>query len=72
LTKCGHVIQRDDGNYAIQPNNRITVFDPSFTTKIGHKLIDRQINTHKFGVENTSKWHTEDSNSYHYKVEERP
>ena len=70
--KCGHVIQREDGNYAIQPNNRVIVFDPSFTTKIGHKLIERQINTYKFGVENTAKWHTEDSNNYNYKVEKRP
>jgi hypothetical protein len=25
--KCGHVIQLDNGNFAIQPNNRMRVFD---------------------------------------------
>ena len=33
--KCGHVMLRDDGNYAIQQNNRVRLFDPSFTTKTG-------------------------------------
>ena len=26
--KCGHVIERDDGNFAIQPNNRVLLFEP--------------------------------------------
>ena len=43
--KCGHVIQRDDGNFAIQPNNRVRVFEPSFANKkdlvIGRIISDR-------------------------------
>lgn len=43
--KCGHVIQRDDGNFAIQPNNRVRVFEPSFANQkdlvIGRIISDR-------------------------------
>ena len=46
--KCGHVILRDDGNFAIQPNNRVLIFEPSFTTKPGQLVIDRLINEHIF------------------------
>ena len=67
--KCGHVIQRDDGNYAIQPNNRIFVFEPSYTTKYGDPLIHRIINDRKWDVEDKKKWVTEDSNAFHYDIE---
>ncbi len=67
--KCGHVIQRDDGNYAIQPNNRIKLLDPSFTTKVDANLIERQIGTRKYGVENADKWMTEDNNNYNYTID---
>lgn len=70
--KCGHVIQRDDGNYAIQPNNRITLLDPSFTTKVDANLIKRQIGTRKYGVENADKWITEDNNNFNYTIDFSP
>jgi hypothetical protein len=66
--KCGHVIERDDGNYAIQPNNRCRLFEPSFTTKIGDNIIDRLINTHLWDVEDAAKSVTEDSDAYEYKL----
>ena len=66
--KCGHVIQRDDGNFAIQPNNRIFALEPSFTTKPGKPVINRLINTRKWDVEDASKWITEDTDSYHYDI----
>jgi hypothetical protein len=66
--KCGHVILRDDGNFAIQPNNRVRLFDPSFTTKTG-TLIDRFINTRKWDVEDAAKWVTSDDNKYFYDIE---
>jgi len=67
--KCGHVIQRDDGNFAIQPNNRVFILEPSFTTKIGKPLVHRLINsTRKWDVEDASKWVTEDSDAYHYDI----
>ena len=67
--KCGHVIERDDGNFAIQPNNRIFVFEPSYTTKYGDPLIHRIINDRKWDVEDKKKWVTEDSNVFHYNIE---
>ena len=65
--KTGHVIQLDNGNYAIQPNNRIKVFDPSFAVK-KEWVIERLLNEQIFSVEDTSKFITEDSNKYHYEV----
>jgi hypothetical protein len=65
--KCGHVIQRDDGNFAIQPNNRVRLYEPSFVTKKS-LVIDRLINTNAWDVEGYSKWTTEDSNSYNYDI----
>ena len=70
--KCGHVIQRDDGNYAIQPNNRIKLLDPSFTTKVDANLIERQIGTRKYGVENADKWMSEDNNNFNYTIDFAP
>jgi hypothetical protein len=69
--KCGHVIQRDDGNFAIQPNNRIFALEPSFTTKPGKPVINRLINTYKWDVEDATKWITEDSDAYHYDITNR-
>jgi len=66
--KCGHVIQLDNGNYAIQPNNRIRVYDPSFITKPDQNLIERKVNTHIWSVENSPKWISEDSDNYEYRV----
>lgn len=66
--KCGHVIERKDGNYAIQPNNRIKLWDPSYTTKKGQKLIDRLINTKIWDVEDGDKWITSDNDRYDYDV----
>lgn len=66
--KCGHVILRDDGNFAIQPNNRVRLFDPSYTTKSGN-LIDRLINTRQWDVEDAAKWMTSDDDRYFYDIE---
>ncbi len=70
--KCGHVIELDNGNYAIQPNNRILAYDPSFTTKAGDLVIERHINENKWDVENGSKWLTEDNDdNYMYTIQNR-
>ena len=70
--KCGHVIVRDDGNFAIQPNNRVLLLDPSFVTKPGELQIDRLVNTNLWDVEDGSKWRTEDSNRYNYDIVKTP
>lgn len=67
--KCGHLILRDDGNFAIQPNNRVLMFEPSMTTKAGELLIQRLVNTRKWDVEDADKWTVEDSNNFYYSGE---
>jgi hypothetical protein len=52
--KCGHVIQRDDGNFAIQPNNRVRVFEPSFANR-KDLVIGRVINDRVWDVEDEEK-----------------
>lgn len=67
--KCGHVIELDDGNIAIQPNNRVRFFDPSFATKSdGEPLMKRKPNTHFWSSEHTSKWKAEDSDNFDYDI----
>ena len=66
--KCGHVIERKDGNYAIQPNNRVRLWDPSYTTKKGQNLINRLINETLWDVEDGDKWLTSDDDRYDYEV----
>ena len=69
--KCGHVILRDDGNFAIQPNNRVLMFEPSMTTKTDNGLlIERLVNTRKWDVEDADKWTVEDTNKFYYSGEE--
>lgn len=65
--KAGHVISLEDGNYAIQPNNRIKVFDPSFCTK-KEWVIERLLNEKNYSVETTPKFITDDTNNYHYEL----
>ena len=65
--KCGHVIQRDDGNFAIQPNNRIRVFDPNFT--YDNTPIPRKIANKLYTSEGSGKWHVSNDDEYEYGVE---
>lgn len=66
--KCGHVIERDDGNLAIQPNNRVRMFDPSITTKPDGVGIERLVNTRTWDVEDAAKWLTSDDDRYDYEI----
>lgn len=66
--KCGHVIELDDGNYAIQPNNRLRAFDPSFTTKFGENLLDRLISDKVYTVERSPKWLLSSDAAYDYPI----
>lgn len=67
--KTGHVIQLDDGNYAIQPNNRVLIKEPSFCTSKNFK-VKRLLHTHKWTVEDAEKWRLSDNDDYHYQIEE--
>lgn len=64
--KSGHVIRLDDGNFAMQPNNRIRLFDPNFTCDSTY--IPRKIANTLYTAEGVGKWHTENSDEYFYGV----
>jgi hypothetical protein len=66
--KCGHVIELDDGNYAIQPNNRILAYDPSFTTKYGEMQLERLISDRIYSVEMEPRWKLSSDEKYDYDV----
>jgi len=68
--KCGHFIKLDNGNYAIQPNNRVRLHDPSFTIKNPQAIPQRKLNSHVWTVENNPKWLLENSDAYNYNIEQ--
>ena len=66
--KCGHFIKLDNGNYAIQPNNRLRCHEPSFCTKPNQSVVERKLHEHKWSVEQNWKWVTSDDLKYHYGI----
>jgi hypothetical protein len=66
--KSGHVLRLDDGNFAIQPNNRLRLFDPNFT--YDSTPIPRKIANTLYTSEGVGKWHVENTDEYEYGVEE--
>ena len=66
--KCGHLIELDNGNYAIQPNNRVRLFEPSFCTKPNTSVIERRLNSTIWTAEDTAKWVLSDNENYNYEI----
>ena len=66
--KCGHVLALDNGNYAIQPNNRILWNISNFTFK--SDIPDYNVQTTEWNVENKN-WITEDTDKMFYKIEDK-
>ena len=64
------MIALDDGNYAIQPNNRLKMFDASMGVDPSKNLINRLVSSKIYSVENSSKWITDEheKGSYDYKI----
>jgi hypothetical protein len=67
--KCGHFIMMDNGNFAIQPNNRLVVFDSTFYTQ-KELLINRKYNTQEWSSEVNPKWMTPDSDEMNFSFQE--
>jgi len=63
--KCGHVIRMDNGNFAIQPNNRLVMHDPSFTVK-KDLVIHRKYNETLWTAERNMRWVTPDTDIMDY------
>ena len=66
--KCGHVLALDNGNYAIQPNNRILWNISNFT--VNSDVPDYKVQTTEWNVENKN-WVTEDTDKMFYKIEDK-
>ena len=69
--KRGHVLKLQNGNFGIQPNNRIKWYEPSFITKPFPTNPDFQTNSYVWNCETSPKWITEDTNKYFYTLTER-
>ena len=64
--KSHHIILLDNGQIALQPNNRIKWGEPSFVTKPFPENPDFLVNKEWFNSEGFEKWETEDSQRYFY------
>ena len=64
--KTAHMIKLDNGCFALQPNNRMKWFEPSFITKPFPDKPDYLTNSHIWLCELKEKWATEDSQAYFY------
>jgi hypothetical protein len=68
--KCLHMIELDNGNYALQPNNRIFWKEMSFTTKPFPEKPDYKVDTEEYRCENKSdRWIVSDDDNYYYDIE---
>merc|ERR1711904_743882 len=69
---AGDYNELDFGYDAIQPNNRLRIFDPSMAADQSKPLIHRLVNTKIWSVEDTSKWITDENQegSYDYEYKE--
>ena len=64
------MLELEDGNYAIQPNNRLKIYDPSMGVDPNKTLINRLVTSKIYSVENSAKWITDEheQGSYDYKL----
>ncbi len=64
--KSHHIILLDNGQIALQPNNRIKWSEPSFVTKPFPERPDYLVCNEFYNVEDHEKWQTEDSERMFY------
>jgi len=64
--KSHHIILLENGQIALQPNNRVRWYEPSFVTKEFPSKPDYLVNNAWFNCEGYDKWHTEDSDRMFY------
>lgn len=67
--KCLHFIEMDDGNFMLQPNNRVRWFEPSFVTKDFPEKPDYKVTTFVVDCEKGDTWKTSDDDRQYYDVE---
>jgi hypothetical protein len=64
--KSHHIILMNNGQIALQPNNRIKWSEPSFVTKPFPSKPDYLVCNEFYNSEDKEKWHTEDSDRMFY------
>jgi hypothetical protein len=64
--KSHHIILLDNGQIAVQPNNRVRWYEPSFVTEEFPERPDYLVNKDEFNSELHEKWHTENSDRMFY------
>ncbi len=71
--KCLHMIELDNGNYALQPNNRIYWKHMSFTTKPFPEIPDYKVDNKTYRCEDKSdRWIISgDDDNYYYDLIEK-
>jgi len=69
--KSGHFIALDNGEFAIQPNNRLKWHEPSHCTKPFPVHPEYRVNVDEWNCEAFKKWTTEDSSAWHYDTSEK-
>lgn len=63
--KSFNLLRLDNGQFALQPNNRCRFFDPALTHST-LKTPDFKVCTHNYRVENTAKWRLGDTSTVTY------
>jgi len=66
--KSFNLLRLDNGQFALQPNNRCTFIDPSLSPKVMQQA-DYLVCTRKYRVENTAKWRLGDTTTVTYDQE---
>jgi len=70
--KAAHCIKLDNGNFALQPNNRCRVFDSNMGVDWSKPpMIDRLVNTHNWSVEDQPRWTTDEKEVGQYNYDYR-
>jgi len=63
--KSYNLLQLDNGQFALQPNNRCRFYDPAFNPK-DMKFPDFKVATRNYTVEQTAKWRLGDTDDVMY------
>lgn len=63
--KSYNVLKLDNGQFALQPNNRCQFFDPAFNPQ-DMKQPDFKVATKKYRVEQHAKWRLGDTDNFNY------
>jgi len=63
--KSYNVLKLDNGQFALQPNNRCRFFEPAFNPEI-MKTPDFKVATKKYRVEQAAKWRLGDTQTFDY------